>query len=131
MHRQIELIGPADIVAQTFAPRYLLAVRANRRAIELVVAFACGAALVVVIALIAGLWNGESTPVILNTDRVAHSIESSIRSQRHLASSVTCPVDIVQRQGVVFNCQAAVGTHEFSVLVTEVDSAGHVVYVVT
>lgn len=106
-------------------------VGANRRAIELVVAFLCGAAVLALVALIAGLWNGTSTPVILNTDRVARAIESSIREQRHLASRVSCPVNIVQQRGVVFNCQATVAARQFSVVVTEVDGDGHVTFVVT
>jgi hypothetical protein len=51
----------------------------------------------------------RSTPVILNTVRVERSIEASIRAQRRLSSIVSCPVNIVQRSGVVFNCIATVG----------------------
>jgi hypothetical protein len=103
----------------------------NRRAVELVVAFLGGAGLMAVIAVIAGLWNGTSNPVILNTNRVERAIETSILQQRHLASSVSCPVNIVQKRGVVFNCQASVRGRQFSVVVTEVDGDGHVTFVVT
>jgi hypothetical protein len=94
-------------------------------------AFLAGAAAMALIAVIAGLWNGKSNRVILNTERVERSIETSILSQRHLASTVSCPVNIVQKAGVVFNCQATVRGREFPVVVTETDSNGHVTYVVT
>lgn len=83
------------------------------------------------IAVIAGFWNGKSNPVILNTERVERSIEGSILAQRHLASMVSCPVNIVQKNGVVFGCQATVRGRQFRVVVTEIDSNGHVTYVVT
>lgn len=101
------------------------------RVIAYVACFLAGAAALAVVALIAGLWNGKSTPVILNTDRVAQAIEGSIRTQRHLASRVTCPVNIVQQKGVTFYCQAAVRAKNFRVIVTEVDGDGHVTFVVT
>jgi hypothetical protein len=102
----------------------------KRRAVELVAAFVGGAAVVAAVALIAGLWNGSSTPVILNSDRVARAIESSIKEKRHLESTVVCPVNVVQQQGFVFNCLATVKGHQFSVVVTEVNSSGYVTFVV-
>ena len=96
-----------------------------------VACFLAGAAALAVVALIAGLWNGTSTPVILNTNRVEQAIEGSIRTQRHLTSTVTCPVNIVQQKGVIFYCQAAVRARNFRVVVTEVDGDGHVTFVVT
>lgn len=101
------------------------------RVFGFVLAFIGGAAVLAVVAVAAGWWNRTSTPVILNTDKVASSIQASILSQRHLASTVSCPVNIVQKAGVVFDCVATVGKHQFSVVVTETDSNGHVVYVVT
>lgn len=44
---------------------------------------------------------------------------------------VSCPVNIVQRAGVVFDCEATVRGRRFPVVVTEADGKGHVVYVVT
>ena len=79
------------------------------------------------IALIAGLWHSNSTRVILNTERVERSIEASIVAQRHLASMVGCQVDIVQKAGVVFDCQATVRGRQFAVVVTETDGNGHVI----
>ncbi len=103
----------------------------RRRAIELALAFLCGAGVLAVIAVVAGLWNGTSTPVILNTDRVERSIEASIRAQRHLTATVSCPVNIEQKAKVVFDCQATFRGRQFPVVVTEVDGRGHVTYVVT
>jgi hypothetical protein len=103
----------------------------HRRWIEVALAFLAGAGVMAAVALVAGLWNGTSAPVILNTDRVALAIEDSIKTQRHLDSRVVCPVNIVQQKGVVFNCQATVGTRNFPVVVTEVDGQGHVTFVVT
>jgi Domain of unknown function (DUF4333) len=103
----------------------------RRRTFELVLAFVGGAAVLALVAVLAGWWNGTSTPVILNTDRVERSIEASILSQRHLASMVSCPVNIVQKAGVVFDCQATVRGRQFPVMVTETDGRGHVTYVVT
>ena len=102
-----------------------------RKAIPYVLAFVAGAAAMALIALIAGLWHSSSTRVILNTERVERSIEASILAQRHLASMVSCPVNIVQKAGVVFNCQATVRGRQFTVVVTETDGNGHVTYVVT
>lgn len=100
------------------------------RVLALSLAFLAGAGALAVVALAAGLWS-NSTPVILNTVRVEHSIEASIRAQRRLSSTVSCPVNIIQQSGVVFNCVATVDHHQFRVVVTETDSKGHVVYVVT
>jgi hypothetical protein len=61
----------------------------------------------------------------------ASSATRGCPTQRHLTSRVTCPVNIVQQKGVVFYCQAAVGARNFRVVVTEVDSDGHVTFVVT
>jgi hypothetical protein len=96
-----------------------------------VLAFIAGAGVMALVALAAGLWDRKSSPVILNTERVERAIESSIAQQRHLASSVSCPVNIVQKAGVVFSCQATVRGRVFPVVVTQTDSSGHVTYVVT
>ena len=101
------------------------------RVVPLILAFLGGAGLLAVVALAAGWWNSSSSPVILNTVRVERSIEASILAQRHLASSVGCPVNIVQKAGVVFDCVASVRGRQFTVVVTETDGNGHVVYVVT
>ena len=101
-----------------------------RRAVPLVLAFLAGAAVLALVAVVADLWNGTSALVILNTERIERSVEASILAQRHLASTVSCPVNIVQKAGVVFDCQAIVRGRRFAVVVTEADGTGHVVYVV-
>ena len=103
----------------------------KRTWLGVLLAFIAGAGVMALVALAAGLWNGRTSPVILNTDRVERAIETSIHQQRHLSSSVSCPVNIIQKSGVVFTCQATVGRRVFSVIVTETDSSGHVTYVVT
>ena len=103
----------------------------KRMWLGLSLAFIAGAGVIALVAVAAGLWNGKTSPVILNTERVERAIESSIVQQRHLSSSVSCPVNIVQKAGVVFSCQATVRGRVFSVVVTETDSSGHVTYVVT
>lgn len=112
---------------------YILGVKlagATKSRIQLAVAFLVGAGVMALIALVAGLWSGDSNRVILNTERVERAVETSIRQQRHLASAVSCPVNIVQQAGVVFYCQATVGGRNFPVVVTEVDGKGHVTFVV-
>ena len=103
----------------------------RRRHLELLLAFIAGAGVLALVALAAGWWNRGSAPVILNTDKDERSIEASILSQRRLPSTVRCPVNIVQKAGVVFRCVASVRGRDFQVVVTQTDGNGHVVYVVT
>jgi Domain of unknown function (DUF4333) len=106
--------------------------RVRLRVLELFPAFIAGAGVLALVAVAAGWWNkGPSAPVILDTIRVERSIEASSLAQRHLSSTVSCPVNIVQKAGVVFDCVATVGGRQFQVVVTETDNKGHVVYVVT
>lgn len=86
---------------------------------------------VVLVATIAGWWNGTSGAVILNTEAVERSIEHSILTQRHLPATASCPDNIVQKAGVVFYCYATVRHTRYPVMVTETDGNGHVTYVVT
>lgn len=103
----------------------------RRRWLQLLAAFVAGAGVMALVAVAAGLWNATTSPVILNTESVERAIENSISAQRHLVSSVSCPVNIVQKAGAVFTCQATVRGRVFRVIVTETDSHGHVTYVVT
>jgi len=82
------------------------------------------------VAAAAGWWQTASTPVALNTGKVADSIQASILSQRHLHAAVSCPDNVIQKAGVVFECTATVGGHRFAVYVTQTDGDGHVVFVV-
>jgi hypothetical protein len=109
---------------------YIGAVRTRTGVLLCIAAFVAGAGAMALVAAIAGLWNGTSNPVILNTNRVVGAIEASILHQRHLHSRVVCPVNIEQRQGVKFYCQATVGRNHYPVQVTQVDGNGHVVFTV-
>lgn len=109
----------------------MTALRTHRRLLEIAAGFLAGAVAMALVALAAGLWNGTSKPVMLDTNRVAAAIESSIRAQRKLSSSVRCPVDIIQRRGILFECQAVVDARTYPVIVSEVDGAGHVRFLVT
>src|SRR3954464_1410398 len=65
---------------------------------------------------------------VLNTEEVERSIEKSIREQRHLDASVTCPVNIEQKKGNDFSCYADVNGKRFEFKVTQTDDDGHVTY---
>ncbi|MBV9193420.1 MAG: DUF4333 domain-containing protein [Solirubrobacterales bacterium] len=105
--------------------------RSGVRVVAFVAAFLAGAAVMALVALAAGLWNGTSNPVILDTERVEQAIGASILQQRHLHSNVSCPVNIKQHEGVVFYCEATVGSRNYPVVVTQVDGKGHVTFAVT
>jgi hypothetical protein len=74
---------------------------------------------------------GASEPAkkVLNTEEVERAIERSIREQRKLDSSVTCPVNIEQKKGNDFSCYATVKGKRFEFKVTQTDDDGHVTYV--
>lgn len=67
--------------------------------------------------------------VILNIAAVKRAIARSILSQRQAQASVTCPTQVLQKQGLFFTCSASVSgrTHVFDV--TVVDDNGHVRYI--
>jgi hypothetical protein len=65
----------------------------------------------------------------LDIARVEQSIRQSIRSQRRLSSTVTCPAEVLQKAGIVFTCTATVSGRGYPFAVTEVDGDGHVRYV--
>jgi hypothetical protein len=60
---------------------------------------------------------------------VQQAIRQSIRSQRGLESTVTCPAEVIQKTGIVFTCTATVDGQRYPFSVTEVDGEGHVRYV--
>jgi hypothetical protein len=74
---------------------------------------------------------GDSQPAkrVLNTEEVERAIEKSIREQRKLDASVTCPVNIEQRKGNDFSCYADVNGKRYEFRVTQTDDDGHVTYV--
>jgi Domain of unknown function (DUF4333) len=65
----------------------------------------------------------------LDVARVERAIEHSIRSQRRLAATVTCPTEVIRRAGVAFTCTADVNGRHYPFSVIEVDGSGHVRYV--
>jgi hypothetical protein len=83
-------------------------------------------ATVLAIPLLYGCGSSAST---LNTGVVERAIEASIRSQRHLDSTVTCPSGVARRAGVAFTCRAAVDGWIYPFAVTELDNRGRVRYV--
>lgn len=75
------------------------------------------------------VYEDQAPLVTLDIARVEQSIEQSIRSQRRLTSTVTCPAEVLQKAGVVFTCTATVSGRGYPFAVTEVDNHGHVQYV--
>ena len=65
----------------------------------------------------------------LNIAKVEQSIKQSISSQRRLNSTVTCPAEVIQKEGIVFTCTAVANGRSYPFEVTEVDDEGHVRYV--
>jgi len=71
----------------------------------------------------------------LNTARVAHSIEQSILTQRHLRAKVVCPTSVPQEKGRKFECVATTETVKSPVkvgktpfVVTVQNANGYVTY---
>jgi len=93
------------------------------RPIASVLAVAC------LLAAIAGCGDSAPAKKVLNTEAVERSIEKSIKEQRKLDSSVTCPVNIEQKKGNDFTCFADVKGKRFEFKVTQTDDDGHVTYV--
>jgi len=67
--------------------------------------------------------------VILNVAAVRRAIARSVLSQRHAQPSVTCPTEVLQKQGLFFTCSASVSGRSHVFYVTVVDDKGHVRYV--
>jgi hypothetical protein len=73
---------------------------------------------------------------ILNTARVAASIEQSILKERHLSAKVICPTTVVQEAGKTFQCVATSTATKAPFVVTKTpfvvtiqNSKGYVTYV--
>jgi Domain of unknown function (DUF4333) len=73
-------------------------------------------------------YQNKAPLVVLDIAKVERAIEQSIRSQRHLPSTVTCPAEVIQRAGIAFTCKASVGGRSYPFAVREVDGDGHVRY---
>lgn len=74
-------------------------------------------------------FENQAPLVALDIAGVEQAIRRSIRSERHLASSVTCPAEVIQKAGIVFTCTAMVNSRLYPFAVTEIDGNGHVRYV--
>jgi ribosomal protein L13E len=64
----------------------------------------------------------------LDTAGVERAIANSIRAERNIDATVSCPSGIPQQKGRVFTCMARLTVGTYPVSVTEVDGAGHVRY---
>ena len=74
---------------------------------------------------------GNTSPLrILNIAKVEHAIETSVRDERHLRATVSCPAEVLQQKGLIFRCSAVIrgGTRRYPFVVRETDEAGHVRY---
>jgi hypothetical protein len=74
-------------------------------------------------------YENQAPLVGLDIAGVERAIRQSIRSQRGLESTVTCPAEVIQKAGIVFMCTATVDGQRYPFSVTEVDGEGHVRYV--
>jgi hypothetical protein len=78
-------------------------VRARRGAIAAAAALACAA----LFSACGSSSSSSSTTVTnLDTTRIAHSIEESVLTERHLHVTVTCPAGVPQEKGKTFVCIA-------------------------
>ena len=67
--------------------------------------------------------------VVLDTAKVAHAIEASVRAQRGRAAHARCPRQVLQRTGIVFSCAVSLaGSGRYAVVVRQIDGAGRVRY---
>jgi Domain of unknown function (DUF4333) len=74
----------------------------------------------------------NSQPLIaLNVAKVRRAIATSISQQRGLSATVSCPAEVLQREGVQFTCTAVLSgqRQRYPFVVSEVDGKGHVRYV--
>lgn len=74
-------------------------------------------------------YENQAPLLALNVGRVEQAIRHSIRSQRQLDSTVTCPAEVIQKTGITFTCTATVTGQNYPFAVTELDGDGHVQYV--
>lgn len=76
-------------------------------------------------------YDGTEPLAALDISKVEHAIVASVAQQRRLRASVSCPGEVLQQAGLVFDCTATIagrrGLYRFAV--TETDDQGHVAYV--
>ncbi len=79
-------------------------------------------------ANIAACGSSESSPTILNTEKVERAIEQSSLAQRGVHVQVICPAGVRQQRALVFSCTALAGRDRTPFVVTEVNGSGQVHY---
>lgn len=67
--------------------------------------------------------------IVLNVEAVKRAIARSMLSHRQATASITCPSQVLQKQGIFFTCSATTASHSRVFDVTIVDDNGHVRYV--
>lgn len=73
-------------------------------------------------------YQNKAPLVVLDIAKAKRAIEQSIRSQRHLPSTVSCPAEVIQRAGIAFTCTATVNGRSYPFAVSEVDGSGRIRY---
>lgn len=76
-------------------------------------------------------YEGTKPLVALNIAKVEQAITASVAKQRRLRASVSCPAEVLQQAGLVFDCTATIAGRpgEYRFAVTETDGRGRVAYV--
>jgi hypothetical protein len=76
-------------------------------------------------------YKSERPVILLNIAKVEIAIRESIAAHRHLTAAVTCPAYVLQEEGLVFTCTAAVRGESriYPFAVTEVTSSGKVRFI--
>jgi hypothetical protein len=69
-----------------------------------------------------------TAPVILDTKRVEHAIEDSIRTEREVEADVDCPSGVHQSKGLTFRCVATTSAGTTQFVVSQADGKGNVTY---
>jgi hypothetical protein len=76
-----------------------------------------------------GSHHSTTTTATVNPARVAAAIAASVRHDRHVDASVTCPSGVPLRAHATFYCVAQVGSRVTPFHVNEIGATGHVTYV--
>ena len=98
-------------------PRTLPIVRARRGVFVAITALACTALLSACGS--SSSTSTSSTATVLDTARVAASIEQSVLTERHLHVTVVCPTGVPQEAGKTFVCMATGKTTKPPITVTK------------
>jgi hypothetical protein len=73
--------------------------------------------------------HSNNVATTVNSSRVARAIQVSVRQERHVNASVTCPSGVPLRAREKFYCVAEAGSKITPFDVTETGAGGHVTYV--